>query len=90
MDTVDNGDECVAIILERSQLFSNYGLLDLTVHRLNNRSGHSASVCVGQNLNTSKQTIDVFLYHDQEIIGVPATVTQIHGKSMILLSLQSI
>ena len=53
-DTVaaNNEDQCVAFILEPSQMVSQYGLLDFSVYMLN-RSDDSAtaSVCLPQGRN---------------------------------------
>ena len=80
-EAANDQDQCVAFVLEPSQMVSPYGLLNFSVYMSNrsNVNSTTASVCLPQGRNYSTLITDVFLFHDDEITGVQARVSQIHG-----------
>ena len=80
MDTANDTDQCVGFILKRSHMTSNLGLLNITVYEFTKRSSDSATVtaCL-QGFNILDIIVYVFLFNDDKIIGVPATISRITG-----------
>lgn len=83
MDASTN--QCMAVVTERAQKYSKYGLLNISVYSFSRDiDGDTAGGCLLGSLNVNEFNIDVFPLSGKKITGMHIEIKSIIGKSIYM------